>query len=406
MLDSSLQSVCVIGSGPSGLMAADVLAGQGYHVTLCDQRKAAGWKLYIAGSSGLNITNDLPLTRFLRHYTGPEELWSQILRAFGPADWIQFIEQDLGLSTFCGTSGRYFVSTMHAARLLREWKKRLELRGVVLRMDARWSGLQAMDKGWRVLFAEGDALEVQAVVLALGGGSYIQDSEELTWPLILQNQGLAVEAFRSSNAGYELQWTDAFLKEAEGQALKNVELRTARGTRKGDLVVTSYGLEGTPIYFYGAPGPAWLDLKVDQSIETILARLQQSRENLSPLRRAFKFLKLSPAAKALLFHMAPPQMTQSLEALAVGIKAFPLDLEQPRPLLESISSQGGLLWDELDEHLMLKKLPGIYAAGEMIDWDAPTGGFLIQACISQGYWVGHAAARRLKGQDPAREQTL
>lgn len=367
-------------------MVADGLASAGHAVTLFDKRKGLSWKLYIAGGSGLNISNSLPLDLFARHYTGPADHWKACLGAFGPQDWLDFIEQKLGIGTFLGTSQRYFVETMHAALLVRNWKRRLEELNVTITLNTLCTDFRPSDAGWELLSQERSLGSFDALVFALGGGSY-ETTDGLSWPSMFQQKGLGFQDFAPSNTGFEVAWPAAFLQEAEGQPIKNIQLTSARGQRKGDLVVTHYGLEGTPIYFAGMPGLIQVDLKPDLTTEQVMQRLQKSKENLSPMRRAQKYLQLSPGSKALLFHMAPPDATRDGTALAHLIKSLPLQLERPRPLSESISSSGGLLWQNLDEALMLKSHPGVYCAGEMLDWDAPTGGFLIQACISQGHWI-------------------
>lgn len=378
--------IAVIGSGPAGLMAADGLAVAGHAVTIFEKRKGLSWKLYIAGGSGLNISNSLPLDAFARHYTGPVEHWKACLAEFGPNDWIAFIEDKLGIGTFLGTSQRYFVETMHAALLVRNWKRRLEELGVAIRLNTEIRDFQAADQGGWDLIGTSETLGTfDAVIFALGGGSY--EKETPAWPQMFTSKGLSFADFAPSNTGFEVKWPKVFLKEAEGQPIKNILLKSPRGERKGDLVITEYGLEGTPIYFAGVSGAVHLDLKPDLTAAQILERLQKTRENLSPMRRAQKFLQLSPGSKALLFHMTEPEAARDLAALAQVIKHFPLTLEQPRPLLESISSSGGLRWENLDANLKLKIYPGVYCAGEMLDWDAPTGGFLIQACISEGHWI-------------------
>ncbi len=390
-------SIAVIGTGPAGLMAADTLAAAGHPVTLYDKRKAPGWKLYIAGSSGLNITNSLPLDTFAQHYTGPQEHWQEVLQAMGPKAWIDFIEQRLALGTFLGTSGRYFVETMHAAKLIKNWRKRLESLGVHFILGAECSDWQETPQGTvQLSWADQSTSEHQAVIFALGGGSYASPEEPVRWPELFIRQGIGFESFEPSNTGYALDWPEAFLAEADGAPLKNIELHTARGSRKGDLVVTRYGLEGTPIYFIGCQGTASLDLKPDMTEEALLQKLQASRENKSPLRRAQKYLKLCPASQALLFHLAPAEAKASLPALAALIKNFPLHLQEARPLTESISSRGGIPWSALDATLSLKSHPLVFCAGEMIAWDAPTGGFLIQGAVAQGYWAATQVLTQLR----------
>jgi uncharacterized flavoprotein (TIGR03862 family) len=375
-------------------MTADGLAVAGHAVTVVERRPNIAWKLFIAGGSGLNISNNLPLEAFAKHYSGPSSHWLACLQDFPAQAWLQFIEQKLGIGTFLGTSNRYFVETMHAALLVRQWRRRLEDLSVRFLVKTPCIDFQKREAGWE-LFAPDRSLGIfDQLVFALGGGSYEPGDQPLAWPSLFTNKGVTFRPFTPSNTGYEVAWSAAFLQEAEGQPIKNICLRSVRGERKGDLVITNYGLEGTPIYFAGRSGAITLDLKPDLSFEQVRERLQKSRENLSPMRRAQKFLQLCTGSKALLFHMAPREQIMDLEVLAALIKAFPLELGAPRPLTESISAAGGLAWENFDEGLMLRHHPGIYCAGEMLDWDAPTGGFLIQGCVAQGHWVSQSVLSR------------
>lgn len=366
-------AVAVIGSGPAGLMAADVLSAVGVPVTLFEKRKSPGRKLLVAGSSGLNITNGAPLDEFISAYTGPSEFWRPILSAFPPASWIQFIES-FGFKTFLGTSDRYFVEGMKASRFLQAWVARLKERGVEFQFDHEVTSLHP-------------SAEFAAQCFALGGGSWEPHEKPLRWPRIFIEAGLKFNEFRPSNVGYRVAWKERFLKEAEGKPLKQITLCSSRGRRDGDAMVTSYGIEGTPVYFVGATGRVTLDLKPDLSEAQILARLRAVKENFSPIRRVAKQLKLCEASQALVYHHAPRDILEDagLARMAALIKAFPLDLLGPQSIDEAISSAGGLDLNELDSHLMLRRYPGIFCVGEMLDWDAPTGGFLIQGCVSQGF---------------------
>lgn len=380
------RSIIIAGSGPAALMAADVLTRQGCAVQLVEKKKGPGKKLLIAGSSGLNITYDDEAERFHLHYRQSAERMRPMLEAFPPEKWIAFINE-LGLETFKGTSRRYFVKEMKASGLLRAWLKRLAEQGATIEYSAEATGFER--KGSRLVLkvADGRVFEADAICFALGGASWEPAETPLRWPRLFTDMGIGFEPFTASNVGYELSWPEAFIKAFEGQPLKNIAFTTSLGTKRGDLMVTGYGLEGTPVYFLGTPGIAHLDLKPDLSLEQIQAKLESVKENRHPVKRAKKTLNLPPASQGLLAHVASPENTGSIEALAQTIKRFPLMLERPRPLQEAISSKGGLKWDELDSKLMLKKHPGVFAAGEMIDWDAPTGGFLIQGCVSQGFYA-------------------
>lgn len=373
--------VAVVGTGPAGLMAASILAKAGIAVTIFEKNKGPGHKLLIAGGSGLNVSNALPPEEFAAHYSG-DIRWIDLFEKFSVADWLAFIHT-LGLETFEGTSGRYFVREMKASGLLRLWLEALEKAGAVFHYNAECTGWEKSNQKISLHFRERASQAFDAVLFALGGGSWLK--EEARWPEIFKAHGVSVLPFRSANAGFSVAWRREFIAEAANQPLKNITFHSALGHKKGDLMITEYGLEGTPVYFYGASGDCSVDLKPDHSETEIAARLDSVRENLSPLRRAAKKLHLDKAALALLFHHAPPETLASNTALAHAIKNFPLVLGEPRPLTEAISSLGGIRLDEIDTDFQLRKIPGVYAAGEMLDWHAPTGGFLIQACVSQGF---------------------
>jgi uncharacterized flavoprotein (TIGR03862 family) len=400
--------VAVVGGGPAGLMAADVLASSGHRVTVFEKRPGPARKLFIAGSSGLNVSNSLPLDAFAAHYRSDDDarrspaeqdrFWRQLLADFSPKAWLAFLEEGLGQRTFEGTSGRYFVESMHAGGMIRAWRRRLTELGVAWSFGSELVGFAREGAKWRLSFAAGDPVVVDALCLALGGGSYEPEEKPLRWPRILLDHGLAFSPLVAANVGLEVAWSEALVKEADGQPLKNVTLTTRRGKRSGDLVVTSYGLEGTPVYFVGQVGDATLDLKPDLSYEQVVARLEKVTENLAPLRRAKKALNLSPAALALLYHYAKASEVRLPKALAALVKAMPLRFERSRPIDEAISTAGGLGMGELNDDLMIEACPGVFAAGEMLDWDAPTGGFLLQACAAQGFRAGHGVARWLSGR--------
>lgn len=447
--------VAVVGTGPAGLMAAHVLAAAGYRVCVFERRASAGRKLLIAGASGLNLAPDLPLDDLLPHYQAPSGCMDRIVRAFPPEEWLRFVEDlgiptFRGTSRRHFVEGLKAVPLVHAwqAHLERHgveffFNRELVGLGTVAegagfgtgRVEVGTHGSAAVADGpergaeWveggsqgcachaeipqgveggatgratdaeipqggvggvELAFGDGSRQRVAAAVLCLGGASW-EKLGTVRWPEALRTAGVAVAELRASNVGFQVAWPPAFLAEAEGMPLKNVVLESSRGRRAGDLVVTRYGLEGTPVYFVGRVGTVHVDLKPDLTLAQVLRKLRAPRENLSPMRRAKRCLKLCPAALALLFHLAPRDRVGDVEGMAACVKRFPLELVAPQPLEEAISSAGGVCWSELDDHLMLRRHPGVFVAGEMVDWDAPTGGFLIQGCVSQG----HAAAEGL-----------
>ena len=371
-------------------MAASQLALSGSaEVHVFERRSGFGRKLLIAGSSGLNISHHLPIDEFAAHYEGcTKEEWKKLLTQFGPTEWIQFLNQELGLETFLGTSDRYFVREMKAANLLKAWTQFLEKHGVKFHSEHELIGFQSTHTNITLEFKTPNGVTTapfDQAALFLGGGSW--ENEMPSWVELFRKKNIKVVEFAPSNVGYEVAWSSAFLKESEGQPLKKVLLSTSRGKKLGELVITKYGLEGTPVYFCGISGKATLDLKPDLTESEILKRLRDMKENFSPMRRVKHLLGLSPAAESLVFHHAG-EAKEQLEKLISMIKRFPIELIKPRPLEEAISSRGGVALNEISEIYEFKKFPRIFCGGEMLDWDAPTGGFLIQACVSQGARIG------------------
>jgi len=386
---SKSKRIAIVGSGPAGLMAATQLAlspkSAELEIYLFEKRSGFGRKLLIAGSSGLNISHEHSMQDFSDHYEGwTPEFWKKLLQSYGPKDWIEFIEKKLGMETFLGTSQRYFVKEMKASNLLKKWTALLETHGVHFHSQSELSDFSIQNEKILLTFNQDPTLHetFDRVAFFLGGGSW--EDEEPKWVELFRQKEISFIPFEPSNVGYEVNWNEKFLAEAEGKPLKKIELETSRGKKMGELVVTRYGLEGTPIYFCGTPGIAYLDLKPDLTLEQITAKLSQVKENLSPMRRVKHYLGLSEAAESLLFHHTSPEIKTDLQKLITTIKRFPLTLQKPRPLSESISSKGGVSLDEVTPSLELARFPGIYCGGEMLDWDAPTGGFLIQASVSQG----------------------
>jgi len=375
----------------------------GLSVRVYERRPGLGRKLLVAGSSGLNISHDLPLDDFAAHYEGKNHgFWSDLIREFGPKEWTAFIERELGLETFVGTSRRYFVREMKASGLLAAWKKLLEGRGVEFVPNAELADFSVDETRWRLQFRDprretSPLLEAEAdrVVFALGGGSW--EDVPPGWPEIFKAHGSKIVEFAPANVGYSVEWSAPFLAEAEGKPLKKIRFGNSAGEKDGELVITKYGLEGTPVYFFGKPGPAWIDLKPDLTANAILTRLSAVRENLSPIRRVKQKLELGEASLALLFHHLPEADRRDLSTLVARIKRFPITLGEPRPLSEAISSRGGLALEEVDDHLALRRFSGGYAGGEMLDWHSPTGGFLIQAAVAMGARIGAQIANELGG---------
>jgi uncharacterized flavoprotein (TIGR03862 family) len=386
--------IAVIGSGPAGLMAATRLSNDSnVEVQVFEKRKGLGRKLLIAGSSGLNISHHASLDDFSAVYSGWSQAeWKKMLGAFSPQDWIQFIEKELGLETFLGTSERYFVREMKASALLKRWTVLLQARGVRFHTQHELADFESNPQKVMLTFKDvPETFLFDRVALLMGGASWLgEEGLEPAWASIFRRKKIEVTFFQASNVGYTVDWSEAFLKEAEGKPLKKILFSSPRGSKLGELMITAYGLEGTPVYFYGTSGEVQIDLKPDLTLEQLEVKCQSVRENLSPIRRIKKVAGLSDPALALLFHHADEAAKKDLGQLLALVKAFPLVLKEPRPLSESISSKGGVALSEINERFELKKYPNLFCGGEMLDWDAPTGGFLIQASVSQGFLVGKA----------------
>ncbi|MBX7149819.1 NAD(P)/FAD-dependent oxidoreductase [bacterium] len=385
-----MRSIAIIGSGPAALMAASVLSQNNVEVSIFEQNRSTAKKLLIAGKSGLNISSNL--TPLYSYYNGPKQHFKTIFDAFSSKHWIEFIN-NLGVETFLGSTGRYFIKKLTTPYLLKPWVAFLKKKNVSFYYNYELVNFKSLAQGVHVSFANLEEKKFDALILCLGGQSW--GKKQLAWPALLQKKGLRIEPIEASNAGFNVAWSKKFLAEAEGLPLKNVTLSSSQGKVFGELMITRYGLEGTPVYGLKKPETVFIDFKPDTSLEKLIQKMEKTKENLSALRRAKKYLDLSPAVLALLFHHAPSQSMENIHTLAALVKKFPVVLCAQRGLEEAISSSGGLSFDEVTENLELKKYPHVYVAGEMLAWDAPTGGFLIQACVSQGYWVALHAARSI-----------
>ena len=379
------------------MRAAEIAAAGGASVTLFDAKPSVGRKLLVAGRGGLNLTHAEPVERFATRYSGPnqpENFWSKLLTEFD-ANALRQWAAELGVETFAATSGRVYPSELKAAPLLRNWVRRLRTSGVKFALRHRWTGLRP-GKPWLVDFQnEGISrtYEAEAVILALGGGSWPQTGSDGGWISVLERLGVEIAPLIAANCGWEISWPPRVLGVA-GQPLKNITVRAGNTTAVGELLVTDYGLEGGAIYQLGPALRAMtepelaIDFKPAHSVDQLVKKLGNCPRNF--LTEARSRWRLSDAAFAILESQEP---FASGEALAKTTKNCRLRLTQPRPLAEAISSAGGVCWSEFDESLMLRRLPGVFVAGEMLDWDAPTGGYLMQGCFATGT---RAASRALK----------
>jgi hypothetical protein len=394
--------VAVIGAGPAGLMAAETLAKGGASVTVYDQMPSAGRKLLMAGRGGLNLTHSEPFESFLTRYGVAMPVLRSVLEKFSP-DALRAWCEDLGQPTFVGSSGRIFPKSLKASPLLRAWLRRLDGLGARLALRHRW-------KGWNpasdLLFdSPGGAVTVHAdaVVLALGGASWPRLGSDGAWAETLRDRGAQVSALRPSNSGFQVAWSQTFRGRFEGTPIKGVALSAMSQTARGEIVVTREGLEGGGIYALSSSlrdrierdgfADLTIALRPDVSPSDLMRRLSglpRGKQSLSTFLR--KALGLSPVSIALLHESAIAGGRKlsglSVIDLAEAINTISIRLSSPTPLERAISTAGGLALSELDENLMIRRLPGVFAAGEMLDWEAPTGGYLLQASFATGLVAG------------------
>jgi len=398
-------SVAVIGGGPAGLMAAEVLSEGGAGVALYDAMPSVGRKFLLAGKGGLNLTHAEERAAFLNRYGGRRARIEPLLDAFGPED-LRSWAQELDIDTFVGSSGRVFPAQMKAAPLLRAWLHRLRGAGVRIHVRHRWTGWDA-DSALRFETPQGArSVRADAVVLALGGGSWPQLGSEAAWVKLLEERGVPVATLAPANCGFDVAWSEYFRTRFGGQPVKTVTatVTDAAGAEhrvRGEFVITAHGVEGGLIYLLSAPlceiiaarGEALLtlDLLPDRApsrVREALAQPRGSRSLASHLRRR---VGIEGVKAGLLRECAPAAAFADPERLAAAIGSLPLRLMAPRPLAEAISTAGGVAFEALDERLMIHVLPGVFCAGEMLDWEAPTGGYLLTACFASGYVAGRGA---------------
>ncbi len=403
----------VIGGGPAGLMAAETLAQGGAQVALYDAMPSVGRKFLIAGKGGLNLTHSEPLEPFLDRYGARRPQIEPLLAQFGPADLRQWA-RNLGFDTFVGSSGKVFPVGMKAAPLLRAWRLRLEVSGVVFHLRHRWLG---WDADGALLFAtpQGEkSVRAGATVLALGGGSWPQTGSDGGWVSLLRGKGVDVMGLRPSNCGFDAAWSDHFRERFAGQPIKSVILTFTNADgdtfqQQGEFVVTKHGVEGSLIYTASAAlrdeieekgsATCHLDLAPHQTEQQLYAKLARPRGSRSLSSHIKSRTGLKGVKAGLLRELLPPDAYADPQKLAAAIKKLPLRLNAPRPLAEAISSAGGVLFEALDENLMIRALPGIFCAGEMLDWEAPTGGYLLTACFASGRAAGQGALDFLETGD-------
>ena len=390
------QRIAVIGGGPAGLRAAELAVQADAQVTVYDSMRSVGRKFLVAGKGGLNLTHGESFQDFINRYTGPDlpaTQWRGMLEAFD-AQALRQWAAELGVETFEASSGRIYPKALKAAPLLRRWITRLKASGVRFEMNHRWSGLQP-GSPHQLTFSNGATVEAEAVIFALGGGSWPQTGSTGTWIETFRALGIACHPLQAANCGWEHAWPEKVLNAAEGEPIKNITVSADGHEVSGELMLTRYGLEGGAIYQLGKtlremPQPViHIDFKPSFSHAQLVAKMESVKRDF--LNEAKTRWRLGAAAHAILSQ----QPWHDAESLATATKHCMIPLTGPRPIAEAISSAGGVCWTELDENLMLKRYPGLFVAGEMIDWEAPTGGYLMQACFATGTRAGQAAARFL-----------
>ncbi len=405
-----MKTVAIIGGGPAGLMAAEVLSGHGLQVDVYDSMSSLGRKFLMAGKSGLNLTHSEPFEKFVSRYGSKKQEVEKWLLKFTPDDLIEWA-RGLGVETFVGTSGRVFPKEMKASPLLRAWLKRLDEAGVNVYLRHKWMGnITAGDGGVSSIeFETPDGLKTvtaDAVILALGGGSWARLGSSGEWVHWLNQAGVKVEALKPSNCGFDVAWSPFFKEKFDGQPIKSVILTFGDFHQQGEFIVTKEGVEGSLIYAASARmrdeilanGKAVmsLDLAPDKTEAQLLEKLSKPRGSRSMASHLEKTVGMKGVKAGLLREFVPKDEFTSaanMARLAFYMKQLPVPLVATRPLDEAISSAGGVSFDSLNEDLMLKEMPGVFCVGEMLDWEAPTGGYLLTACFASGRWAANGVLR-------------
>lgn len=400
----------VIGGGPAGLMAAEMLAAEGLRVDVYDAMPSVGRKFLMAGKGGMNLTHAEATEAFLGRYGSRADSIASWLATFGAQSLREWVHAH-GIDTFVGSSGRVFPTDMKAAPLLRAWLHRLRESGVRFHMRHRWLGFDTADNGLHALrfaTAAGETtVHARAVVLALGGGSWARLGSDGAWVPMLATRGVDVAPLRPANCGFEIAWSEVFRARHAGEPVKSVTMSLTAGDgtplqRVGEFVISEFGIEGSLVYALSAPirdrieaeGHVMveLDLAPGRSAEYVAQEIGRPRGSRSVSSHLQSRLGITGVKAGLLREVLSKEAMHDPAALAAAIKALPLRLERARPIDEVISSAGGVRLEAMNDRLMLAALPGVFCAGEMLDWEAPTGGYLLTACFASGRVAGMGAA--------------
>ena len=389
-----MSHILIIGGGPSGLRAAEVASSAGMKVTLCDQKRSVGRKFLVAGKGGLNLTHSEEIETFVTRYQGPDQphdFWPRALADFDNKA-IRAWAARLNVGTFIQKSGRVYPKALKAAPLLRRWVEKLRQQGVDFRMGHRLVSLT----GGKASFEGPDGevkIQATAIILALGGGSWPQTGSDGAWVKTLEKAGVKVTPLAPANCGWEVDWSPEVAEHLEAQPLKNVVASAGGKIAPGEIMLTRYGMEGGPLYALGTALRAMelplltLDFKPTFTIDKLVDKMESAKKNF--LAESQYRWKLSEPMRLILDHFHGP--FSSAEHLAQHAKACRIPLTKARPIEEAISSSGGVPWQTINDQLMIKALPGVFVAGEMIDWEAPTGGYLLQGCFASGTQAAEAA---------------
>lgn len=400
------KSVTIIGAGPSGLMAAQKLAESGFKVTVYERKKSPARKFLLAGRGGLNLTHSEELQAFLKKYRKAENFMLPLLQSFSPSDLRNWC-LELGEETFIGSSGRVFPRTFKASPLLRSFLRKLEILGVEFKMQMEWTG---WENGKLIFYHHNGSKELvscDAVLLALGGASWPHLGSDGSWTKILNDKNIETSPLQPANCGFNVLWSDIFRQKFSGKALKTIALKFAGKTIPGEIMIDRNGIEGGAVYALSAelrnalnhhtPVTLHIDLKPGLTKEQVFTKLSQRPRNRQSLSTYLeKTLALPSLAIHLLREADENIHLSSPEELATIIKSVPVQLVSSFDIARAISSAGGVKLREIDENMMLKKIAGIFVAGEMLDWEAPTGGYLLQGCFSSAIVAAEGISRYLK----------
>ncbi|MFC7064875.1 TIGR03862 family flavoprotein [Brucella rhizosphaerae] len=383
------RSVAIFGGGPAGLFAAERLSALGLPVTVYEQMPTVGRKFLLAGKSGLNISHSEDFAQFAQRYGASNNLLLSALAQFTPQNLRDWADA-LGAETFVGSSGRVFPKAMKASPLLRAWLRQLEAQGVKILTRHKWIGFAA----GKPLVQTPNGIETvscDAALFAFGGGSWPKLGSNGAWCGLFKEQGIAIAPLRPANCGFDVNWSDIFAERFAGEPVKSVTITSGAGVTQGEFVITRGGVEGSLVYAHSSAlrdeleqnGQASLvlDLAPGRTVERLAHDLERQDKKLSISNLLRKGAGFTGVKTALVLEF---QREKNPTKLARTIKSLAVPLVRPRPIEEAISSAGGIEWNEIDEHYMLRKLPGMFVAGEMIDWEAPTGGYLLTACFAMG----------------------